>query len=95
MDPDISEDDDICIFWGIAIISEGENGIFLKSVDICAPFFFHTSAQHPVACAIEVTINTVYATLFIYYPLLEDVLNLCSTLQDILWHIDPVLGNDH
>jgi hypothetical protein len=31
------------------------------------------SVQHPVACAIGVTINTVYATLFAYYPLLEDV----------------------
>jgi hypothetical protein len=26
---------------------------------------FYMSVHHPVACAIEVTINTVYATLFI------------------------------
>jgi hypothetical protein len=35
---------------------------------------FHTSVQHPVGCATEVTIKTVYATLFIYYPLVEGVL---------------------
>jgi hypothetical protein len=34
--------------------------------------FIHKSVQHPVAYVIEVTINTVYATLFIN-PLLEDV----------------------
>jgi hypothetical protein len=34
-------------------------------------------------CIIEVTINTIYATLFIYYPLLEGVL------------IKPSSGNKH
>jgi hypothetical protein len=28
---------------------------------------FHNSIQHPVACVTEVTINTVYGTLFMYY----------------------------
>jgi hypothetical protein len=36
------------------------------------PINFHKSFQHPDACVIEVTINTVYATLSIYYALLED-----------------------
>jgi hypothetical protein len=34
------------------------------------------SVQHPVVCVIEVTINTTNATLFIYCPLLEDILLL-------------------
>jgi hypothetical protein len=33
---------------------------------------FHTIVQHPVACAITVTTITVYATLFMHCPLLED-----------------------
>jgi hypothetical protein len=44
---------------------------------------FHVSVPHPVACAIEVTINTVYATYFIYYPLLEDVLFMATCLGSI------------
>jgi hypothetical protein len=39
---------------------------------------FHMSVQHPVAFVIEVAINTVYSTLFIYYPLLEDVLFIAA-----------------
>jgi hypothetical protein len=48
----------------------------------------HTSVQHPVACVMEVTTNTVNATLFIYYPLLEDVL-LLRHVSDIgrLWKL--------
>jgi hypothetical protein len=34
------------------------------------------SVYRPVTCTIEVTINIVYATLFMYYSLLEDVLFL-------------------
>jgi hypothetical protein len=37
-------------------------------------FSFLASAQHLVACVIEVTTNAVYATFFMYYPLFEDVL---------------------
>jgi hypothetical protein len=51
----------------------------------------HTSVQHLVACAIEVTINTVYATLFIYYPLLEDVLFIVTCLASF----EPSSGNVH
>jgi hypothetical protein len=51
--------------------------------------FFHTSVQHPVACTIEVTINTVYATLFVCFPLLEDVLFIAACFSSV----EPSLGN--
>jgi hypothetical protein len=52
---------------------------------------FHTSVQHPVACAIEVTINTAYATLFVYYPLLEDVLFIATCFGSV----GPSSGSIH
>jgi hypothetical protein len=39
---------------------------------------FHTSVQHPVAFVTEVTINSVYAQLFMYYLLLEDILFIAT-----------------
>jgi hypothetical protein len=39
------------------------------------------SVQHPVVCATEVTIITIYKTIFMYYPLLEDILFYCDMFQ--------------
>jgi hypothetical protein len=55
------------------------------------PSIFLTSVQLPVACVIEVTINTVYATLFIYYPLLEDFLFIATCFGSV----EPSAGNIH
>jgi hypothetical protein len=52
---------------------------------------FHTSVQHPVARVIAVTINTVNATLFIYSPLLEDVLFIVTCCGSV----KPSSGNIH
>jgi hypothetical protein len=54
-----------------------------------AGLHFHTSIQHPVACVIEFAINTVYATLIIYYPLLEYVLFTATCLGSV----EPSSGN--
>jgi hypothetical protein len=51
---------------------------------------FRRSVQHPVACVNTVTINTVYATVFILHPLLEDVLFYCDTFQ---FSFEPSSGN--
>jgi hypothetical protein len=48
-----------------------------------ASFFFHTSSQYPVACAIEVTLNTSYTILFMYYTLLEDVLFIATCFGSV------------
>jgi hypothetical protein len=40
---------------------------------------------------VEVTINTVYATLFIYYPLLEDVLFIATCFGSV----EPPSDNIH
>jgi hypothetical protein len=42
---------------------------------------FRTSVKHPVACIIEVTINTVYAILLIYYCLVKDVLPIAIAIR--------------
>jgi hypothetical protein len=48
----------------------------LNSFNLSNPY--HTSIQHPVECAIEVTINKIYATFFYYYLSLEDVLFIAT-----------------
>jgi hypothetical protein len=53
--------------------------------------YFHASVQHPAACAIEVTINTAYATIFMHYPLLEDVLFIATCFGSV----EPSSGNIH
>jgi hypothetical protein len=40
---------------------------------------------------IEVTINTVYATLFMYYPLLKDVISNATCFGSV----EPSSGNMH
>jgi hypothetical protein len=50
---------------------------------------FHTRVQYPVACAIEVTINTVYSTLLMYYPLLVDAFFIVTCFDSI----EPSSGN--
>jgi proteasome assembly chaperone (PAC2) family protein len=46
-------------------------------------FFFHTSAQCPVTCVTKVTINTVYATLFIHYPVFEDIIFIATCFGSV------------
>jgi hypothetical protein len=41
------------------------------------------NVQHPVSCATEVTINTGYTTVFMYYPLLEDVLFIATRFGSV------------
>jgi hypothetical protein len=47
------------------------NATFLLNYTVSSSFsflfFFHTSVQHPVVFVIEVTINTVYTTLYIIF----------------------------
>jgi hypothetical protein len=47
------------IFFAKSEEEEEENSL---NMEVC-----HVSFQHPVACAIEVTINTVYGTLYVLY----------------------------
>jgi hypothetical protein len=52
---------------------------------------FHTSVQHAVARVIDVTLNTVYATLFMYCPLLEDIRFIGTCFRSV----EPSSGTIH
>jgi hypothetical protein len=71
-----------CAVARLHLVNININIAAIFSLTLAILHIFHTSVQHSVACVTEVTINTVYATLFIY-PSLEVVLFIVTCFDSV------------